>query len=83
VQIELVDRATPIFSERIYRTTVSEAISLNSTLMKVEARSSIVEETIGYLISEGDPNRHFHIDFLTGWSQIIIYRTVLTLIQVW
>uniref|UniRef100_A0A915BTY2 Cadherin domain-containing protein n=3 Tax=Parascaris TaxID=6254 RepID=A0A915BTY2_PARUN len=65
VVIELVDRAMPIFTHRLYRSRISESAPVGSAVLTVKAISNM-DSRIGYIIVNGDPEKHFRIDFDSG-----------------
>uniref|UniRef100_A0A0M3IME1 Cadherin domain protein n=1 Tax=Ascaris lumbricoides TaxID=6252 RepID=A0A0M3IME1_ASCLU len=65
VVIELVDRAMPIFTHRLYRSRISESAPVGSAVLTVKAISNMGSR-IGYIIASGDPEKHFRIDFDSG-----------------
>lgn len=69
VVIELVDRAMPIFTHRLYRSRISESAPVGSAVLTVKAISNMGSR-IGYIIASGDPEKHFRIDFDSGISDL-------------
>ena len=71
VTIDIVSASAPIFDQEEYNVTVSENVSISSTIIRVHATPSDTSIGIVYSIQSGNDGNSFHIDPLTGAVQVI------------
>ncbi|XP_048851790.1 protocadherin Fat 1a isoform X3 [Brienomyrus brachyistius] len=73
VSIRVVDNAVPVFEKTFYSVEIPENVQLHTPVVHVQASDSEGPRVI-YTIEQGDPLRHFSIDFNTG---VIYVRQLL------
>lgn len=65
VVINVVNKAVPVFEKASYSAELSEDATVGTRLITVSAVSN-VDGTIGYAIVDGDPDNHFHMQYISG-----------------